>query len=163
MTAAPNARRFLRFGSLALGAACTAAGCAFAGQWLLAALAGLAGLGSVLAPRRSLEAFLGLTGLAAAGVAAGAAPPLMICSAVLALAAWDLADWEAFAADGLSGETAARLDRKHFSGLVLSAGAGLLIALLGRLIIVDLPFGVAAVVAALLLLGVDQVWRFVSR
>jgi hypothetical protein len=40
-------------------------------------------------------------------------------------------------------------------------GDRLLIALLGRLITVDPPFGAAAVPAALFLPGVDQIWRLV--
>jgi hypothetical protein len=146
-------------GCLTVGVFFLAAGYAFAGRWWLIVPAGLVWLAGVAAGWSSIV-FVSLVCLAAAGVCAGAWPPPMIIGATMALAGWDLASWEDFAADGLPAGAATRLGRRHSAGLALALGSGLLAALLGRMVSFDLPFGVAAALAVLLMMGMDQLWRF---
>ncbi len=157
-----NLPKLLKWGCLTAGVVCLAAGYAQIGQWGLVALAGLVWLTGVLTAGWSGVVFVASVGLAAAGVCIGAWPTLMILGAAMALASWDLASWEGFMADGLHPQIVARIGRKHYAFLALALGAGLLAAIVGRLISYQLPFGVLAVLAALVFLGVDQIWRLVK-
>ena len=156
-------QRLLKWGALTFCVLCLAAGDARVGQWILLALAGLAWLVGVLAAGWSGVVFIGLVGLAAAGVCAGAAPLLMILGATFALAGWDLAHWESFVAAGLPPEALARFEWRHYAYLTLALGLGTLAAIFGREISFQLPFGVLVVLAMLLFLGVDRVLHFVKR
>lgn len=139
-----------------------AAGYALIGQWGLLALAGLVWLAGVVAARWTVVVFVVLVGLAAAGACAGAWPSLMIVGATLALASWDLANWEDFVTGSLPAETVARFEWRHYAYLALALGSGLLAAIIGRLVSFQLPFGILVVLAAMVLLGVDQMWRLVK-
>ena len=154
--------RFLKWGCLTAGVLCLATGYGLIGMWALIVLAGLVWLAGLAAAGWFGKACVGIIGLAAAGVCAGAWPPLMILGATLALAGWDSAHWEDFVAVGLPADTAARAGRNHYLRLALALGSGLLAAIAGRMITIQLPFGVLAGLSALLLLGIDRIWRFVS-
>ncbi len=155
-------QRLLKWGCLTVGVVCLAVGYALAGQWILLALAGLAWLVAVFVAGWFGTMFIGFIGLAAAGVCTGAWPPLMMVGATLALASWDLADWEGFVAAGLPPETLARFEWRHYAYLTLALGGGLLAAILGRQVSFQLPFGVLAVLAILVLLGMDRALHFVK-
>jgi hypothetical protein len=155
--------RLLKWGCLTAGVVCLAAGYARIGQWGILALAGLVWLAGVLAAGWSGEVFVVSVILAAVGVCVGAWPTLMISGAMLALASWDLAHWEQFVADGLPAADAARIEWRHYAFLALALGAGLLVALIGRLVSFHLPFGILLALTALALLGIDQIWRLVKR
>jgi hypothetical protein len=154
--------RLLKWGCLTAGAVCLAAGFALIEQWELLALTGLVWLAGVLVAGWPGVVFVVLVVLAAVGVCAGAWPILMVLGATLALASWDLASWEGFVAGGLPAETVARIEWRHYAFLALALGAGLLAAILGRLVSFQLPFGILLVLAALLLLGIGQIWRLVK-
>lgn len=154
--------KLLNWGCLTAGVVCLAAGYALIGQWWVLALAGLAWLTGLLTASLATAVFLVLVSLAAVGVYVGAWPGLMILGAVLALASWDLASWEGFVAGGLPAEAVARLERKHYANLAAALGGGLLAAIAGRLISFQLPFGILLALAALALLGIDQIWRLVK-
>jgi hypothetical protein len=156
-------QRILKWGCLTAGVLCLAAGYGWIGLWALIALAGLVWLACLAAAGWFGKACLGIVGLAAAGVCAGAWPPLMILGATLALAGWDSASWEDFTVGGLPAETAARVGREHYLRLALALGLGLLAAIAGRLVSFQIPFGVLAGLSAILLLGIDRIWRFVSE
>jgi hypothetical protein len=157
-----TSQRLLKLGCLTVGVVCLAAGYIMVGQWVLLAITVLAWLVAVFAPGWFGIMFITLIGLAAAGVCAGAWPPLMILSATLALAGWDLASWEGFVEAGLHPETLARFEWKHYVYLTFALGSGLLVALLGRQVSIQLPFGILVVLAILVFLGMDRVLRFVK-
>lgn len=149
----------LKWGCLTVGAACLAAGHAMIGQWGLLAMACLAWLAGMLVARWSAGVFVVLVGLAATGICAGAWPTLMILGATLALASWDLANWEGFVADGLPAETVAQFEWRHYAYLTLALGSGLLAAIIGQSVSFHLPFGILVALAILVLLGMNQIWR----
>jgi hypothetical protein len=155
--------RLLKWGSLTAGVAFLAAGYALIHQWWLLGLAVLVWLGGIFADKWSVAVFVGMVGLAAAGVYMGAATILVVLGATSALASWDLASWEDFVAGGLPAEAITRLEWRHYAYLALALGAGLLAVILGRLVRVQLPFGVLLILAVLVFLGVDQVWRFTKK
>ena len=155
-------QRFLKWGTLTAGVVCLASGCGLVGQWGLLAAVGLAGLAGILLAGWSAVVFVVLVGLAAVGICEGAWPILMILGATLALASWDLSGWEGFVADGLLDETTAWIEWRRYTYLALALGSGLLVTIVGRLVSFQLPFGVLMLLAALVLLGVDQTWRLVK-
>jgi hypothetical protein len=155
-------QRFLKWGTLTIGAICLIIGYGLIGQWVLLAVAGLVWLVGMLASEWSGVVFMVLVGLAAVGICVGAWPILMILGATLALASWDLANWEDFVADGLPAETTAWIERRHHTYLALALGSGLLVAIIGQLVNFQLPFGVLILLVVLALLGVDQMWRLVK-
>ncbi len=155
-------QRFLKWGTLTTGVVCLATGYGLVGQWGLLAVAGLVWLAGMLAAGWSMVVFVVLVGLATVGVCVGAWPILMILGATLALASWDLANWEDFVADGLPAETVARFEWRHYTYLALALGSGLLVAIIGQLVSFQLPFGILVLLAVLMLLGVDQMWRLVK-
>jgi hypothetical protein len=154
-------QRLRKWGFFTAGAVCLAAGYSMVGLWGLLPLAGLAWSAGVIAAGWSSGVFVVFVGMAAAGVHMGAWPPLMIIGASFALVGWDLASWEDFVAGDLPAKTVAWIEGRHYAYLGLAVGAGLLVALVGRLISYSLPFGVILVLAALELVGLYQVWRLV--
>ena len=156
-------QRVLKWGSLTAGVLCLAAGYAMTGRWVFLALSVLAWLVGLFAAGWLGVVITVLIGLAAAGVCVGAPPILMILSATLTFAGWDLSHWESFVAAGLSPEAVARFEWRHYAFLTLALGSGLLLALLGRQVSFQLPFGILLVLAILLLLGLDRVLHFVKK
>lgn len=156
-------QRFLKWGTLTTGVICLITGYGLIGRWVLLAAAGLVWLAGVLAARWSMVVFVVLVGLAAVGICVGAWPTLMILGATLALSSWDLANSEDFVADGLPAETTAQFEWRHHTYLALALGSGLLAALIGRQVSFQLPFGILVLLAVLVLLGIDQIWRLVGK
>jgi hypothetical protein len=154
-------QRFVRWGTLTAGVICLTTGYGLVGRWGLLALAGLAWLAGVVAASWSMAVFVVLVGLAAVGICVGARPTLMILGAALALASWDLVNWEDFVADGLPADTSAQFEWRHHTYLALALGSGLLVVIIGQLVSFQLPFGILVLLVALVLLGVDQMWRLV--
>ncbi len=152
-------RKLAKLGFLTIAVACLATGDALVRQWGLVALAVLAWITGVLAAGWFTAVFIAIVSLAATGVWAGAWPPLMILGATLALASWDLANWEDFMANGLPVETVPRIERGHYASLALALGGGMVIVMIGRLVSFHFPFGFLAIVATLAMVGVDQLWR----
>jgi hypothetical protein len=156
-------QRLLKWGGLTAGAICLAAGDILIGQWILLACVGVAWLTGSFSARWFGVAFIALVGLAAAGVCAGASFPLTIAGATLALAGWDLENWEKFVENGLPVKALARFERRHVGFLGLALGAGFVAAILGRSIHFRLPFGILAILALLVVLGIDRLWCFSNK
>ena len=151
--------RLLRFACPAALAACVGTGYALAGQWAGPALAGLIWLAWLFAASWPPALLLAVSVAASAGgVWVGASPFLMIPSAALALASWDLVRWDGFLAGAIPAEVKARLERRHYACLALAIGPALLAAVAGSLLRVELPFGGLVAVVLLALLGLDRLW-----
>lgn len=155
-------QRLLKLGTLTAGVICLMAGYGLAGRWGLLAAAGLVWLMGILTDGWSTVVFVVLVGLAMGGISIGVWPLPMIFGATLALASWDLANWENFVAGGLPDETTAWLERRHHIYLALALGSGLLISIIGQMITFQIPFGVLVLLIVLVLFGVDQIWRLVK-
>lgn len=139
--------------------ACLAIGFVVAGQW--AGLAAAAAAGAVWwlawqAPEGRLPAaaLIVSTGAAAAGLLSGAIALPLLLAAALALAGWDLVLLE----NALAGSTGAVaiFERRHYAGLALALGLGLLLAAAGRLVRIDLPLGVLAVLVIAAFAGLER-------
>jgi hypothetical protein len=141
-------------------AVCLAAGYVLAGKAAGAAPVALVWLAWLFAARWPTSLMLAASvGLAAAGLCVGASPHLMLPGATLALASWDIARWDSFIASGLSIDIESRLEQKHYTSLALALVPGLLAAMAGQLIHLQIPFGVVVIVALLALLGIDRIWH----
>jgi hypothetical protein len=145
-------------------AACLAVGYALAGQWAALAAVLIALLAWLLA-RQGLSTWLSpaalviSVGLAAAGLFAGDSPTLMILSATLALASWDLVLLDHTLAGGSSAKTVTLLEKKHYQSLALALGLGLLAAVTGQMIRFQIPFGGMVLLVILALFSLDRLWR----
>ena len=143
---------------------CLAGGYLAAGQWL--ALPGL--LVALLAwllvwkwPFRwlPLAGLLLTVGLSAGGVFAGASPVLMILSVPFALAGWDLLLWNLALSASSPAAPSTLLARSHYISLAWAVGLGLLLALAGRLLRLQLPFGVLLFLVLLALLSLERLFH----
>ena len=139
-------------------AACLAVGYAMAGQWVALVAVLIAFLAWLAARQRrstwlSLAALVISISLAAAGLFAGVSPTLMILSATLALASWDLVLLDHTLAGNSSAQMVTLLEKKHYPSLVLALGLGLLAAVTGRMIRVQIPLGGMILLAILVLFG----------
>ena len=97
--------------------------------------------------------------LSAAGIFAGVSPVLMILSAALALAGWDLALFDLALTDSALSNPPSRLAHSHSKSLAFAIILGLLAALAGRLFRIQLPFGGLILLVLLALLSLDRLWR----
>ena len=97
--------------------------------------------------------------LSAAGIFAGAPPALMILSAALSLAAWDLALMDLPHAEVSSTGRLSFLAYSHYKSLALAVALGLLAAMVGRMVRIQLPFGVMILLALLVLVSLERLWR----
>jgi hypothetical protein len=146
--------------------ACLAGGFVAAGQWAGLAAAAAAALAWWLAwqaPGGGLPvaALVVSTGAAAAGLLYGAAPLPLLLAAVLALAGWDLVLLEDTLA-GSAGATAP-FERRHYAGLALALGLGLLLAAGGRAVRIEIPLIVMAVLAVAAVAGLERAWHTLVR
>jgi len=149
-----------------ISAACLAAGYASAGQWIGAVLAIILAAAWLLARRYpgadlGFICLLGSVCLAVAGQLSRAQPVLMTCGAGAALAAWDLLGLD----ETLNGgEPQNReYENRHLQALASALGSGLLLAVLGRLLNLQVPFIVVAVSVGVLLFGLDRVWLHIKK
>lgn len=143
-----------------------AAGYAFMMQWggIVASLLALPAWlfahrrPAVLPPSISL---IFSVGIAVIGLLVGAAPSMMILGAALALASWDLIllDHSLTGSSSSSAATVALFEKRHFQYLVLALGPGLLVAVTGRLLQFQVPFGIMVFLAIVALFGLDRVFR----
>ena len=153
---------------LVLSVLCLAAGYALARGWIGAALSILLGPVWWFARRSptSWGPFLclfGSAGLAAAGTLLGSPPVLMILGAAAALAAWDLVSLMSALGGGAEMEPSRQYEKAHMRSLTLAVGGGLFVALLGRLIRVDIPFIVLMSLSIFLVFAMDRVWFYVKK
>ncbi len=161
-------RRILFAACAAASALGLAAGYGVAGQWIGTALAVVTGL-AWLPARRYPAAWLPLIclfvsiGLAVVGRLTGAAPVLMIGGAALALAAWDLLLLDAALGSAAPGEQTRAYEASHLRSLALAVGGGLVGALLGRLLQLEISFFIMAALVALAVFGLDRAWGYVKK
>lgn len=159
-------QRLIRLACPLMCTLCLAAGYATHG-WGLVALTGASiGLAWWLAIYRPatplpLAAFVISMAWSAAGLLAGAPAPLMILSATLALASWDLVLFDHSLSDKpiSSAATRALFLNRHYRSLALALGVGLLIVFVGRTIQVQVPFIIIVVLVLLALFSIDRLWR----
>ena len=132
-----------------------AAGLVTLGVWLLAYKWPSTGLPSI--------ALVVSVGLAGTGLCLGASPVLMLASATLALASWDLALLERIPAGSSSFRTISLLEKKHYQSLLLALGVAFPVMIFGRMIHVQIPFGVMILLVALACFSLARVWRTFSE
>jgi hypothetical protein len=147
---------------------CLTAGYGFAGQWIGAVIAIISGLSWLLARKYPLSwlphlcLFMSVS-LAVAGQVTGTPPVLMICGSGFALAAWDLICLDGALGTNSSGEQTMRYENKHLQSLALALGSGMLVAFLGGLFHLQIPFAVMMLLVALVIFGFERVWGTIKK
>jgi len=147
---------------------CLMAGYGFAGQWIggvIALTSGLAWLPARKYPASWIPHLCLITsvGLAVTGQLTGASPLLMICGSGFALAAWDLILLDGALSTHSVVEQSERYELKHIQSLALALGAGLLVAFLGGMLNLQIPFVVMMLFVALVIFGFDRVWATIKK
>ena len=157
-------QKTLFFICLIISAGCLAGGYGIAGQWLGAVIAILAGFAWLLAPRypSSWLPHICLSvsvGLSVIGLLTGTLSWLMICGSGFSLAAWDLVFLDAGLKSSSSDEQTRHYENKHLQVLILTLVLGLMIALIGRTINLEIPFMVMLLLATLVIFGFERIWE----
>jgi hypothetical protein len=147
---------------------CLAGGYAMAGKWAGAAVAILAGTAWLLVRkyRAGWILFLCLlvsVVLAVAGLLTGSPAILMICGSAFALAAWDLLLFNSAMGNSSPDEQTRQYENSHLQTLALALGSGLLVALLGRLLSLKIPFLLLAIFITLAMFGLERVWGSIKK
>lgn len=147
---------------------CLTAGYGFAGRWIGAVIAitsGLAWLPARKYPVSGLPHLCLITsvGLAVTGQLTGTPPLLMICGSGFALAVWDLILLDGALGTSSSGEQTRRYENKHLQSLALALGAGLLVAFLGGVLNLQIPFVAMMLFVALVIFGFDRIWSTIKK
>ncbi len=163
-------RRTISLACPILCAICLAAGYTVNG-WVFVVMAGAStGLAWWLANKwpatlLPLAAFAISIAWGAAGLLAKAPALLMILSATFALASWDLVLFDRILADNpiASAPTIALFQNRHYRGLALALGLGLLIVLIGRTIQVQISFVIIGLLVVLALYSIDRIWRVLKE
>ena len=163
----PSSRKILSYACLLGCTVCLAVGQVMTAQWLALIITLVCGAGWWVAVYKRLAAgwfsvmLVVLVGLAAVGLLAGNPPVLMIFSAALALASWDLALFDRTVTDlaSTSAETLTLFENSHYQNLALALGLGLSLAIGGRLLRFEIPLSGLIVLVFLALFGLDRVWR----
>jgi hypothetical protein len=87
----------------------------------------------------------------------------MISGSGFALAVWDLILLDGALGTNSSGEQIRRYENRHLQSLALALGAGLLVAFLGGLLHLQIPFVAMMLFVALVIFGFDRVWRTIKK
>jgi len=87
----------------------------------------------------------------------------MICSSGFALAVWDLLFLDDTMGSNSSNEQSRQYESKHLQALALALGSGLLVALLGRLLNLQIPFIAMVLLVALLIFGFERSWGTIKK
>jgi mannose/fructose/N-acetylgalactosamine-specific phosphotransferase system component IID len=153
---------------LIISALCLAAGYGIAGQWIGAMIAILIGPAWLLARKYPdsqlpLVCLLGSVGFAVAGTLIGSPPFLMIFASAVALAAWDLLYLDSALGNHSSVEQTRHYENKHLQSLTLALGSGLIAALLGRFLKIQIPFLVWMLFITFTLFALDRVWGYIKK
>ena len=143
---------------------CLAAGYALSGKWVGAASVVPIGLFWLFSQKYSTPwlAYFCLVismALAVIGQLIGNSAILMIFSAGLALAVWDLMLLNNTSEKGSAGAQTHRYESKHLQSLALAVGSGLAVAFLGRQLHFRLPFILMLLCVALAVFGLNFVWN----
>jgi hypothetical protein len=153
---------------LVISLLCLTTGYGFAGQWIgvvIVITSGFAWLPARKYPVSWLPHLSLITsvGLAVTGQLTGAPPLLMICGSGFALAAWDLILLDGALGTHSAGEQSRRYEIKHMQSLALALGAGLLVAFLGGMLHLQIPFVAMMLFVALVIFGFDRVWGMIKK
>jgi hypothetical protein len=147
---------------------CLATGYGFVGQWIgvvIAIAMGPAWLFAQKYPTSGLP-FICLFAsvcLAVTGKLTGSSSLLMICGSGFALAIWDLLLLDDALRNSSCGEQTRQYENKHLQSLVLALGSGLLAALFGRFLHLQIPFIILMFFIALVIFGLDRVWGYIKK
>ncbi len=157
-------RTILPLACILTSSALLATGNALAGQGMALAAALAALLAGILAQKwpstaLSTTALILAVAAAAGGMLAGALALLMMPGAVLALAGWDLSLFAAEQKGSAPGKTLPLLESKHYRSLALALGSGLLAAVAGSLIHLQIPFIGMVILALLAIFSLDRIWK----
>jgi high-affinity Fe2+/Pb2+ permease len=87
----------------------------------------------------------------------------MICGSGFALAVWDLILLDGALGTSSSGEQTRRYENKHLQSLALALGAGLLLAFLGGVLNLQIPFVAMMLLVALVIFGFDRIWSTIKK
>jgi hypothetical protein len=144
--------------------ACLNAGFAGAGQWiallgvLMALLAWLAAYkwGSGFFPTTALVLSIGL---GVAGLMMSAPPVWMLLGSTFACAGWDILLFQNILSDDLPAQGVDPFEKRHYRNLTMALGLGLLFAVAGSMVRIQIPFGWMIVLAAVALFGLERLWR----
>jgi hypothetical protein len=161
-------RKFFFVVCLVVSMLCLTAGYLLAGQWIGAVIAITASLAWLLArkyPASSLPyiCLIASVTLAVAGQLTGGSSLLLICGSGFALAVWDLILLEDALGANSSGEQIRRYENSHLRSLALALGAGLLVAFLGGMLNLQIPFMAMMLFVALVLFGFYRVLRTLKK
>jgi len=163
-----SGEKILFFGCAGLSILCQIAG--FAGMEKLELSAAAVGLAALwlLASRFSARVLGSTTlvvtaALAVTGMILGGSGWRMICSAAFGLAAWDLLLLEAAIKDTPDDADRRAYRDNHLRTCGAAVGGGLTLALVGRLITLQIPFMVMVVLVVLAVFGFGRVWRFFAK
>ncbi len=152
---------------LAVSLLCLAGGYLVTAYWMVAVVA----LASVLVlffagkiaagwvPGACLAA---LVGLAAGGLFVQAPPLLMILGATAALGAWDLENLNRRMVDSAPSGSGAVFEKRHLLALAAALGLGLLLAGLGRLVAVQIPFVLLLALVIIDLVSLERASRYLK-
>ncbi len=162
-------RRILSLACPMICAACLAAGYAANGGWIAVVAGASTGLMWLLVYKRPASwppsvALVVAVIWGAVGLLVDATPVLMIINTTLALAGWDLMllDHTLTSCTNSSAETISLFERRHYQGLALALGLGLLIVIAGRMIQFEIPLGGLIILAILAMFSLDRIWRTLS-
>jgi hypothetical protein len=161
-------RRTLFIICLIVSVLCLASGFWIAGQWIGAVIAILIGPAWLLARKYSASrlphiCLAGTVGLAVIGRLTGSPPVLTIVGSALALAAWDLLILDSALGNKESAEPTRQYENGHIQSLTLALSAGLVVALLGRLLSIQIPFIVLLFCVAFILIALDHIWGLIKK
>jgi len=161
-------RKILFFICMILSVFCLAAGYSIAGQWI-GALASILMVPAWSFVRKHPNTWLrsiclfASVGLAVTGRLIGSPPSLMICSSGVALAVWDLLFLDNTMGGNSAKEQSRQYESKHLQALTLAVGSGFLVAFLGRLLYLQIPFVVMMLLVVLLLFGFERIWGTIKK
>jgi hypothetical protein len=154
--------------SLALMATCLSAAFVSARQW--AGMSCSIGLGAFWFALRNRQSrwlphlfLLGALGLSAAAILTGSIPVLSIAGAGFSLAAWDLHQLNVSLQNSPMKESTRRFKQRHLWSLILALVIGLAIAIIGRMVTLQIPFILLAAVILLTVFGLDRLWNVLGK
>jgi hypothetical protein len=157
-------RKILKLVFPIAGLVCLTAGFAGIGRWiflpgvLLALLAWLAAFKWRFGFFPTAALVLSV-GLAAVGLLMSAPPVWMIPGATFAFAGWDIILFQNDRSDDSPVPRADPLEKRHYRNLATALGLGLMVAMAGSTIRIQIPFGWMILLAAAALLGLEGLLR----
>jgi hypothetical protein len=161
-------RKALFLFCLVIALVCLAGGYGMVGHWIGAIPVFLTILAWPFTQKSHLAwaapaCLVSLVFLAGAGKLAGAPAFLMIPGAAAALAAWDLQELDRSIQGGSPSETVRQFEKNHIRALTIALGAGVVMAVTGSLITLQVPFVIFIGLVLLNLYSLDRVFRYLRN